>query len=401
MTALMQPAPAALTAPTAPTASAAPATSVEAAEVAVPAVPTKPSVRFPNLRSRLLLSGMFERQFIIPENPPRTLESLLLFIEKYLLRVDIREIRMDQPVFLLGLPRSGTTMLQDICCTHPNLAFITNAMHQFPRCFRAAEFMRRKLNLDAEGERYLGDSVEVAGGSPNEGIKFWADWFGWDPYNTHYVPRAPESFSAEEIDRIHTVMRQVIWCFGRPWRRFFSKNPALIPDIPILNTIFPDAKFVHIVRDPRNCANSMLKLYRLEQRQLEVIRSKSRHGIYDREEFIPYPRVAKLKSYLDEWGPDDIRTTANVWNDSISIVEEWKGRLKHFLEVRFEDILEAPKEQLDRIFDFCELPSVSPDNPKFREKIEGVGKTHHKNKYGDFELVEDICRGHMQTHGYV
>jgi hypothetical protein len=370
---------------------------------AVPPGQVAPPVRqmeFPNFWSRLLLKGMFQRQFLIPEDPPRLFESLTGFVERWLLRVDISDICIDRPIFLLGLPRSGTTMLQDICCTHPGLAYITNAMHQFHRTFCGAETVRRTLRLDAKGERYLGDSVPVEGGSPNEGLKFWAEWFGWDAHDPHYTPRDPASFTDAEVAKIHETLRKVVWCFGRPWRRFFSKNPAIIPDIPRLNRIFPDGKYVHIVRDPRNCANSMRKLYQREQAQLAFIRTQRKHGIYDDREFVPYPRVPKLAEYLEQWGPDDVRTTAHVWNDSISMVNEWKGQLGSFLQVRFEDILANPRQELARIFEFCELPPIREDNHKFWDKISEVGKTHHTNKYGEFGVIGDICRAHMQDLDY-
>src|SRR6185503_13875914 len=102
-------------------------------------------VQYANLQSRLLLRGLFQRQFIIPEDPPRLQEALLLFIERYLMRIDLTGIDIKRPIFVLGLPRSGTTMLQDICCTHPQVAYITNAMHQFPHCVCAVEVMRKLL----------------------------------------------------------------------------------------------------------------------------------------------------------------------------------------------------------------------------------------------------------------
>src|SRR6516164_2728039 len=105
-------------------------------------------VTFPNLRSRILLKGFFERQSAIPEPPPWLVEKSLQLVEK-LLRVEIRDIRVDRPIFLLGLPRSGTTMLQDLCCAHPDLAYFTNAMHQVPRSFCAVETLRKQFNLDA------------------------------------------------------------------------------------------------------------------------------------------------------------------------------------------------------------------------------------------------------------
>ncbi|MDZ4688361.1 MAG: sulfotransferase [Planctomycetaceae bacterium] len=358
-------------------------------------------VEYPNLRSRLLLHGLFQRQFIVPGEPPRLLEGLLLFIERYLMRIDLTGIDIDRPIFLLGLPRSGTTMLQDICCTHPEVAYITNAMHQFPRCLCAVEVMRKLLRLDAKGERYLADSVEVEAGSPNEGIKLWGTWFGWTPHDLRYVPRTPDSFTPAEIAEIRHQLRRIIWCHGRD-RRFFTKNPALIPDIAILQHIFPDAKYIHIVRDPRNSANSMLKLYQLEKQQLDRIRSNHRHGLYDRGVFIPYPRIPKLAEYIEQWGPDDLRTTAHVWNDSVSMIRGWRDKLPHFLEVRYEDILREPEQQLSRLFDFAELRPIQREDARFWNKIAKVGKIHHAhtNQYGNFELVEEICRDHMQTLGY-
>jgi hypothetical protein len=365
--------------------------------------PVKPPVtkmEFPNLRSRIFLRGVFQRQFLIPEDPPVLLEAALRFVEKFILRPNVTDIPVDRPVFLLGLPRSGTTMLQDIIGTHPGLAYITSAMHQFRKCFCAAEMLRTRLGFDVKGERYLGDSVEVSGGSPNEGLRFWADWFGWSPINPRYSPRAPESFTAAEIDAIKTTLRKVIWCFGRPWRRFFSKNPAIIPDLPRLNYMFPEGKYIHIVRDPRSCANSMRKLYHLEQKQLEFIRSQKRHGVYDNAEFVPYPRVTKLPDYLQKWGPDSVRTTAHVWKDCVDVVQECKPKLKSFLEVRFEDILANPKKELARIFEFADLEPIRPENKEFWNKIDGVGKTHHKNTYGEFDVIEEICRDYLRLYNY-
>ena len=370
-----------------------------AAETSVPLRSKPLKIQYPNLLSRLLLNGYFQRQFIIPENPPWYFEKPLMLFERLCMRIDLSQISVQKPIFLLGLPRSGTTMLQDICCTHPQLAYITNAMHQFPRCVCAVEVLRKLLHLDGRGERYLADSVEVQAGTPNEGLKFWGYWFGWDPHNIRYVPRPPESFTPDEIADIHYHLRRIIWCFGAD-RRFFTKNPALIPDIAILRHIFPDAKFIHIVRDPRKSANSLLKLYRLEAQQLELIRSQTKHGLYDRGVFIPYPRIPKLGDYLDQWGPDDLRTTSNVWNDAVSIIRGWGQKMDHFLEVRYEDIVRGPEKELARIFDFAELRPIAADDKAFWEKLAKVGKIHHSNQYGDFEVVEDICRDNMQALGY-
>ncbi len=357
-------------------------------------------VTYPNLRSRLLLGGMFERQYSLPEDPPWVFEQAAMFIERWMLTVDLREIVVDRPIFLLGLPRSGTTMVQDLCCTHPELAYITNAMHQFPRSICGIESLRKWLHLDACGERYLGDSVPVSAGSPNEGIRFWAKWFHWNAASPEYHPRRPEDYTPAEIQELHNLLRRVIWCFGKPWRRFFSKNPAAVTDLERLHHFFPDGRFIHIVRDPRGCANSMRKHYRLEQQQLNRVRSARRLSLLGEGEFIPYPRVTKLPEYLRQWGPDSVRTTAHVWSDCLNLVTAVKDRVNHFLEIRYEDILADPVGRFAEIFDFCQLPFPDARNTAFHAKLASVGRIHHQNRYADFDVIEQICSAEMQRMGY-
>jgi hypothetical protein len=353
--------------------------------------------QFPNLLSRLLLTRSLKRQFVLPDAPHPLIERFLMRYERRRLRIDLDSIDVDRPIFVLGLPRSGTTLLQDLCCAHPAMAYVTNAMHQYRRCFCAAETIRRRWNLNFRAERYLGDSVEIEAGSPNEALGFCCEWFGWDMSDPHYVPRQPGSYTAEEITRIRETIRRVLWCFGPEPRRFFLKNPLLLTEIPRLTHYFPDAKIIHLVRDPRQCANSLCKLYRLELAQLQ------RRGGRNRPEappFIPYPRVAKLPEYLRQWGPDSVITTAHLWNDSITTVHAALPCAPSFLEIRYEDLVATPQRVMTKVFDFCELPLLPDDETGFRSRLKTVGKIHHTNDYGSFDAISEICRELMQQLGY-
>lgn len=357
-------------------------------------------LEFPNFWSRLLLKPFFEKQHAIPGQPPAALEAFLKFFERTVLRVRTDALVIDRPIFLIGLPRAGTTMLQDLLCLHPQVVYITNAMHQFRQCFCAVEVLRKRLRLNARGERFVGDSVEVEAGSPNEGLAFWGEWLKWDPFSLEYVPRRLSDYSEQHIESVHTAIRKIIWCFGRGERRFFSKNPGLIPDITLLNELFPDARFLHIVRDPRMNANSLLKLYRRDKEQLERIKAAGKHGIFDDRPFVPYPRLPRLAKYVETYSADDIRTTAHLWNDAISYVHERRHLLNSFHEVRYEDILANPQQELSKALDFCQLPPAGPENVKFWNKMSEVGVVHHQNQYGEFSVVEEICRDNMQKLGY-
>lgn len=359
------------------------------------------NAEYPNLRSRLLLNFMYETQFVIPKREPhKAVVRFLRWYERHVLKVDTSGIVVDRPIFLMGLPRSGTTMLQDLLCTHPDLAYITNTMHQFRHEFCGAEMLRQRLGLDFEGERFLEDSVSIRPGSPNEGHMFYADWSGVDVYSLEYRDLHHGDMTAEQVEEANEFIRRVIWCFGKD-TRFFNKNPNHLTSIQLINELHPDAKIIHIVRDARMCANSMIKLYRKNVAQEERVNEMLNIDAPADQRFIPYPRLPKLKEYIQEYGPADLRTTANLWNDAISYVDERKGQISAYHEVRYEDILANPRAEIFTILDFCELTPPAADNAAFWEKMDAIGDVHHKNSYGDFELIEAICRDNMQKYGYL
>jgi len=359
------------------------------------------AVQYSNFLARVLLKGRFENQFVVPEKPPKGLERFLRWYEKTWMKVDVSAIDIDRPIFMVTLPRTGGSMLQNLLCTHPDIAYITNTMHGLRSCFCAADYMRKKLNLNATGERYLKDSVVVDADTPSDGVAFWGEWLEEDPFSLAYRPRGIDDFAPEQIERMRTDIKKMIWCFEGKGRRFFTKNPALLPHLPLLAQLFPDAKFVHVIRDPRKCANSLLKLHRLDNKQLRRIRANGGHGVYDEQDFIPYPRLPHLEEIVAEHGDEDIHTTAKLWNQAMSFVNAHKDALGSFTEMRHEDLVAHPRETVARIFDFCELEQPDPDNQAFDTRVKRVGKIDHVNHYGDFDVVESICGDWMRHYGYL
>ena len=357
-------------------------------------------VKYSNFLSRLFLKPLYKNQWVIPDPPPAILGKFLRWYERKILYVDITHMEIDRPIFLISLPRCGSSMLQDIICTHPEVGYINNMMHTFRDCFCAAEYFRRRFNFNVRGERFLKDSVEVDGGSPADPVGTWAEWFKQDPFEVGFYNPAEISLTTDEIEVIKTGIRKVMWCFGGNAKRFECKTPALLPHALLLKEIFPDAKFIHLIRDAGASANSLLKLYHLTNEQLRAIRRRKGQP-QPKKPFIPFPRLAKLSAYIDEFGPDDIRTTAHLWNDGVTFIREINHLLPNFYEVRYEDILAAPRDEILKILDFCELDQPKKDVQLFWEKLNGVGVVHHTNRYGIFPVVEEICRENMLHYGYL
>jgi len=359
----------------------------------------KPKVHYTNLWSRLFARSLFDTQWVLPLHERNNLTRFLEWYERHAMTLRLDGVRVDRPIFIISLPRSGSSMLQDLLCAHPDMAYITNMMYFFPSCFCAAESLRKRLRINIKGERFLQDSVEVEGGSPSDPVGLWAAWLKQDPYSLEYADCRLTDFAPADIERIRTDIRRILWCFEGRATRFECKTPALLPHLQLLAELFPDGKFIHLVRDARMNANSMLKLHRLCNEQLDRIRSS--HGLGPAEQaFVPYPRLPRLAEYIREYGADDIRTTAHLWDDAARFIADRRGGVPHFHEVRYEDIVSSPRAKLLELFEFCELPPPPPSHLPFWDKLAKVGAVHHTNAYSNFDIVESICQDTLKQYGY-
>ena len=351
-------------------------------------------VEYANWWSKLLFQKSYEKQFVIPIPNPRGLVAFMEFLERKYFTPDLASLRIDRPVFIVGLPRSGTTVLYNLLCAHERAAYVTTAVNSFPTAICTMEWARKKFALNIRGERFLQDSIDADFSSPSEPAMFWGKWIGRDTDSLFWPEKRLADFSNAKREEIYNDIKRMIHSFGGNGQRFIMKYPVIQSELRMLQDLFPDARFIHIIRDGRMVANSLVKLYNLCNAQLAKINHPTLKHL------VPYPRVPKLESYLKEFGADDIRTTAHVWQDSIEVVNAVKGELKHFTEIRYEDILANPTGEMKRIFNFIDLPWPAADNALFRREFEGIGKVKHVNKYGGFEVVEKIAGTTLKAYGY-
>lgn len=356
--------------------------------------------QYSGLMAKLLLSRQWENQHLVAVDPSGPSLAFVRMLSKTFLRPDISGIEVKAPIFILGTPRCGSTMMQEILSCHERVAYFTTAMDQFqdPQLFRALDWSRRTFNLDVRGERYLQDSIIVDGNSPSEAMRFWGETLRMDPFSYAFNPLRLRDLSDPEVERIYTTLKHVISVFRtRGSDRFLNKSPALVAQALLIRDLFPDAKFIHLVRDGRMVANSMLKLYKLQRAQ-DI---KVNHPLFKDRPFVPYPRVPALEAAIDQYGLEDVRTTAMVWDSAVRYVESVRSELPNFHELRYEDFLKSPREELRKLFDFCELAEPVGGAAAIDEKLRKVGVVHHKNSYGSFDVVEEIAGESLRRYGYL
>lgn len=345
--------------------------------------------QYPNWWSKLFFKKKFENQFFIPIPSSKLETAVFKYLEKRNFDLDFSHIKIVKPIFIVGLPRSGTTMLYNLLCAHENAAYITNSINACPESICTIEWLRKKYKLNASGERFLKDSIITDFGSPSEPALLWGKWMGRDVDTLYWEEKRLAHFSIEKVHEIYKDIKRILYTFGglhSNKKRFICKYPVMQTELRMVQDLFPDAHFIHIVRDSRPAANSLLKLYHLTNDQIKKIKHPWVKYI------VPYPRVKTLQGYIEQYGADDIRTTANIWKDSIELVHKTALDLKNYIEVRYEDIVKNPTEELTKLFKFCSLTYPQKSNTAFQHEFDIVGETHHTNNYKDYEIIEEITK---------
>jgi hypothetical protein len=152
----------------------------------------------------------------------------------------------DAPIFIVGCPRSGTTLLRDLLRSHPRLTFPPES-HFLPAFYRGYGDPRSEREAVALARRIL----------RLEWIRLWR------------LPLTAAEFAADRSFRDVLVRLYGAWAGREHKARWGDKTPHYVTAIPTLREIFPAGQIIHIVRDGRDVALSWLRTG-LEPRNLFV-----------------------------------------------------------------------------------------------------------------------------------
>lgn len=139
-------------------------------------------------------------------------------------------VKGSSPVFLLGFPRSGTTLLEQILDSHPSI----QALEEPPTVMLALRHAVEWAKAKAWVKGLLGKSGQTK------------------KHILTAIFREMGNFSRDEVERL----REMYWdsvrslLGGKPQHTFVDKMPLNTVDIAFINMLFPDAKFVVALRHP-------------------------------------------------------------------------------------------------------------------------------------------------------
>jgi len=158
-----------------------------------------------------------------------------------------------KPIFIVGVPRSGTTLLYLLLAQHPDLGCFTNNIIKklFNENYLKSIHLRRRifglLKLPYPEDEF-GIKFFLPIDIPVEGGYLYDLVFngGWNP-----------KVSEKNLAILKKIISKTLNEQKR--KRFLSKFPPNSMRIDVINTIFKDSKFIHIIRDPRAVVNSLLQ----------------------------------------------------------------------------------------------------------------------------------------------
>ena len=161
-------------------------------------------------------------------------------------------------IYIVGAPRSGTTLLSQLLSRYLAVGYINNLIARFwlrPSVgIRLSDLVlgahaRERIELESRH-----GSTEGAAG-PHEFGYFWRHWLQLDSQPTHHLSDA----AAQRVDRAglrHALRDEILDRFGLP---VVFKNVICGFHAPLLSEVHPQSWFVHITRDRRDTAASILK----------------------------------------------------------------------------------------------------------------------------------------------
>jgi hypothetical protein len=282
----------------------------------------------------------------------------------------VRDVEIKQPLFIVGHWRSGTTHLQNLLAVDKQFAYPNVYQALNPHTFLSTERFARFLsfippktrivdNLSFGFETPFEDEFSTVGSLASP-ILWWVFPRGENHYLKYLTFReAPP----EEVDRWKEALLQfykkLAWKYDRP---LIFKSPPHTGRIKLLLEMFPDARFVHIYRNPYMVFQST---------KLQNLRML---------------RVSRLQN-IDVKELDGI--IIQRYNEMYDVFFEERGLIPdcRYHEVRYEDLEGDAVGQIRQIYEKLDLPGFGAFQPSLRRYVDSTAN-YRKNKYS--ELPEPL-----------
>ncbi len=267
----------------------------------------------------------------------------------------IANAQVEAPIFILGHYRSGTTHLHELMSLDSRFASPTRFQAYQPSSFLATERWFGWLNdLFMLPRRVQEDEIALMNLT---GLSPYMDWC-WPDSDVDYSRYSTfRRATNAELTRWQAALRWYLAALTVRYRQpILLKSPPHTGRIRAILAVFPDARFVHIRRNPFDVYVSTVRLLKDIDPvfRLRVRRETDRHQ-------------AILQTYREMYA---------AFFEDLALVPPGQ-----FTEIAYEDLETAPIEQLTRVYADLNLGDFGMVEPVIRDylkTIEGYQKNRHK-----------------------
>jgi len=281
------------------------------------------------------------------------------------------------PVFIVGHWRSGTTYLHNLLSLDKNFGYCTTFHSVIPGAFITGEKVLKPIVSSSIPETRPMDNVPMGADLPQEeeyatgAFTLYAYYNGWcfprnmGLYNKYIcMDNVPQAAVREWKDTYNYLLKKLTFFWGG--KRLVLKNPSNTGRIKLLLEMFPDARFIHIYRNPYTLFPSMVKF------MVKVL-----------------PRYCVQK-------PIEREEMENIIMDVyITLYEKYLAERSlipngNLVEVRYEDLIEQPLSELERIYNTLNLGGFEENKSTFKEYLAAQSSIETSKYKLDEETKERI-----------
>lgn len=235
-----------------------------------------------------------------------------------------------KPIFIIGCGRSGTTLLFNIFKSHPQLAPTTG----YPD------------GEDHEGWVKHGNCLMSGFGHPhrNKGITGYPYCLYMDENDvTEEIKNAMSSYYYNDV-LSHDLSKRVV-----------NKCPHLSNKVRYVRGIFPDAKFVHIVRECLPVVGSWINIMEAQAYTIFYLPETPYPCIW----VLPAPEHGRREHHFRHEArcyPPNIAILADYWSlVNKNIPAQLSDSPEQLFIIRYEDLCARPREVINAVCTFAEI----------------------------------------------
>jgi hypothetical protein len=296
---------------------------------------------------------------------------------------------VEPPLFILGHWRAGTTFLHELMIRDPAHTYATTYQCFAPHHFVLSERFVTPWSGMFVPERRPMDNMAAGWDRPMEDEFALANLGALTPYLSMMFPnrgeKYPEYLSLRDVplaereawkrDLLQFIKRLSL---DDP-RRIVIKSPPHTARVRLLLEMFPQAKFVHIARDPQAIYSSTIKLWQAlnTEEGLQAVRDDS---------WLSHSVVESLKRMYDAYLEDRKLLADN-----------------QLVELRYEDLVGDPKQQLRSIYERLDLGDfgrVEPALDAHLADVSGYRTNRHTRDEGSREVIRREWATYFEEFGY-